>query len=99
MKFKVYPNDLALPIDYPSSDSKLRKQAREQYVREQKGLCQHCGVDILENPKEIDSIDWSLFPTHFRKWPVHLHHCHKTGFTIGAIHMYCNAWLWQYKKE
>jgi hypothetical protein len=41
----------------------------------------------------------SLFPKNFLKWPVHLHHSHDTGMTIGAVHSYCNAVLWQYHNE
>lgn len=32
-------------------------------------------------------------------YPVHLHHDHKTGLTIGAVHAKCNAVLWQYYGE
>jgi hypothetical protein len=41
-------------------------------------------------------INARLFPPNFFNWPVHLHHCHVTGLTIGAIHCHCNAVLWQY---
>ena len=41
----------------------------------------------------------SLFPPNFFKWPVHLHHSHDTGMTIGAVHARCNAVLWQYHGE
>jgi len=44
-------------------------------------------------------IDWDLFPPGFLKNPVHLHHNHDTGMTIGAVHAYCNAVLWQYYGE
>ena len=37
-----------------------------------------------------------LFPESFFKYPVHLHHSHDTGKTIGAVHAYCNAVLWEY---
>lgn len=90
---------LDLPIDYDSSEWSVRKQAREQYMTEQKGLCKHCGVHLWLTPEEPAPINWALFPSGFQKHPVHLHHSHVTGLTIGAIHMYCNAWLWQYKGE
>lgn len=41
-------------------------------------------------------IDERLFPKGFFDHPVHLHHNHDTGLTIGAIHCYCNAISWQY---
>jgi hypothetical protein len=40
-----------------------------------------------------------LFPELFLKYPVHLHHSHVTGLTIGAVHAYCNAVLWVYHDE
>ncbi len=30
------------------------------------------------------------FPKGMLDHPVHLHHNHETGLTIGAIHVYCN---------
>ena len=44
-------------------------------------------------------VDLSLFPQAFFKYPVHLHHDHETGLTLGAVHSYCNAVLWQYLGE
>jgi hypothetical protein len=44
-------------------------------------------------------INVDLFPPNFFKWPVHLHHDHRTGMTIGAVHCRCNAVLWQYHGE
>ena len=93
---------MKLPIHYKSAHWTERKQAREQYIKEQNGLCQHCGKPLNENPiDEVENayINWKLFPPNFQKYPIHLHHNHKTGFTIGAIHMKCNAYLWQYKGE
>ena len=44
-------------------------------------------------------IDEELVPENFFKYPVHLHHSHYTGMTIGAVHANCNAVLWQYHGE
>jgi len=41
----------------------------------------------------------SLFPRGFFGYPIHLHHSHDTGMTIGAVHAHCNAVLWQYEGE
>jgi hypothetical protein len=93
---------MELPINYDNSHSTKRKKAREEYVKLQKGLCCHCGNPLNSKPpKSITSkkINWSFFPPNFRKYPVHLHHDHNTGMTIGAIHNYCNAYLWQYHGE
>ena len=43
--------------------------------------------------EDLESLRTEL---NFFKWPVHLHHCHDTGMTTGAVHCYCNAVLWQY---
>jgi len=91
-----------LPINYKEAHWTVRKQAREQYILEQNGLCAHCGTKLTENPsKEVQalSIDKKLFPAGMFDYPIHLHHDHNTNMTIGAIHAKCNAVLWQYYKE
>lgn len=52
-------------------------------------------------PEKITSkpINWKLFPKEFLKNPIHLHHSHDTDMTLGAVHAYCNAVLWQYHGE
>jgi hypothetical protein len=62
-------------------------------------MCHHCGQDLLGPPlTEVRArcVDKGLFPKDFFKYPVHLHHNRKNGMTIGAVHNYCNAVLWQY---
>jgi hypothetical protein len=58
---------------------------------------------MKEPTKEMQqkSINFSLFPggIGFLKYPIHLHHDHNTGMTIGAVHARCNAILWQYHGE
>jgi hypothetical protein len=51
-------------------------------------------IDVLTMP-----INEKIFPPNFFKYPVHLHHDHNTGMTIGAVHAYCNAVLFQYHGE
>jgi len=93
---------MELPINYTIASAKSKKTAREQYVKDQNNMCPFCGGSLLEKaPQEVrkKKIDWRLFPPHFLKYPIHLHHDHKTGMTIGAVHNYCNAVLWQYHGE
>lgn len=90
---------MELPIDYDKVDWRVRKLAREEYVKLQNGDCWYC-KQPLEGKPPINvlskRVNEKLFPPNFFKWPVHLHHCHNTGKTIGAVHNYCNAVLWQY---
>lgn len=91
-----------LPINYDKASAATRKLVREEYVRLQNGFCYHCGATLKEKaPIRImkKSVDRRRFPPNFFKWPVHLHHSHDTGMTIGAVHCYCNAVLWQYHNE
>lgn len=93
---------MKLPINYKDSDWTTRKQAREQYCFEQKGKCHYCGSDLSGEPREDVKrkvINVKLFPKGMFNYPIHLHHCHKTHMTIGAVHAKCNAILWQYHGE
>ena len=88
---------LILPINYEEADYKLRQEVRNEYVKVQHGKCCHCGESLDHEPVvKAKTINHKLFPTNFFKWPIHIHHDHKTGMTIGAVHNYCNALLWQY---
>lgn len=92
-----------LPAVYEDLGWKQRREVRENYVDLQKGLCYHCGYSLSEKPppKHISEkrITPSLYPPNFFKYPVHLHHSHKIGLTLGAVHNYCNAILWEYYDE
>lgn len=93
---------MELPVNYNNCNSNRRRAVREEYVRIQDGKCHHCGMPLNEQPSnEVVAayIDLSLFPPKFLEWPVHLHHDHDTGMTIGAVHARCNAYLWQYHGE
>lgn len=87
------------PSHYPSMSSKERRKIRKEYEEDQGGLCHHCKKALIFRPRqEGRRINWRLFPggeAGFLRYPVHLHHDHKTGNTIGAVHAYCNAVLWQ----
>lgn len=91
-----------LPVDYSALEWWERRDVRQQYIREQDGKCQHCGEPLSGEPSRRVNrakINWRLFPKTFQKYPIHLHHSHDTGLTIGAVHMRCNAYLWQYEGE
>lgn len=93
---------ITLPAVYSDLEWWERREVRNEYVRLQGGKCHHCGESLDNDPaKRIQRkrIDWSLFPPNFTKYPVHLHHSHDDGLTIGAVHALCNAVLWQYHGE
>ena len=94
---------IKLPINYKETHHSVRKIVREKYIELQDGKCYYChrdiNVPITEKEMKNRPINKNLFPKNFFKWPVHLHHDHNTGMTIGAVHSYCNAVLWQYHKE
>lgn len=93
---------MQLPINYNDASTQVRRMAREQYAREQNGNCYHCKQPLTSSPSlkiQNTSIDERLFPPGFFNNPVHLHHDHVTGMTIGAVHARCNAYLWQYHQE
>ena len=90
---------LFLPVDYTKLNGRKKKAVREQYVEEQGGLCSHCKTDLAKEPHKVLWVNSRLFPRGFMNNPVHLHHDHNTGMTLGAVHSYCNAVLWQYHGE
>lgn len=93
---------MKLPVNYAKTSSSNRRLVREAYTRLQKGNCLHCGEPLISKASDevrSKAIKIELFPEHFFKWPVHLHHSHDTGLTLGAVHSYCNAVLWQYHGE
>jgi hypothetical protein len=88
-----------LPVNYNEIHFSERKLVREEYTRIQAGKCHYCKQQLSVRPSENKRVNKNLFPKKFFDWPVHLHHDHKTGMTIGAVHAYCNAVLWQYHGE
>tara|TARA_R110000868_G_scaffold14426_4_gene67197 strand:+ start:18726 stop:19040 length:315 start_codon:yes stop_codon:yes gene_type:complete len=103
IKGKSLPTtEYILPLQYNKIPFLEKRLVREQYIKEQKGLCMYCNGDLdIEPPKAIldKKIDWNKFPRNFRESNIHLQHCHKTGMTEGAVHMYCNAVLFIYENR
>lgn len=98
----ITPDGIALPARYAKLTWRQRQKVRDEYVRIQGGRCWYCDNPLTENPTpDIQSarISWRKFPEGFRKHPVHLHHSHLSGKTIGAVHMRCNAYLWHYESR
>jgi hypothetical protein len=91
-----------LPVNYEKLHYKKRRLVREEYIRRQENRCWHCKANLYGNPN-IETltmpVNEALFPPNFFKYPIHLHHDHNTGMTIGAVHAHCNAVLWQYYNE
>lgn len=93
---------MELPAFYPKLNPARRRAVREEYQRRQKGRCSFCNTALTKEPNPavlLYEVDKSLFPASFFNWPVHLHHDHSTGMTIGAVHCWCNAVLWQHFGE
>jgi hypothetical protein len=93
---------MIFPVNYNLLSWKQRKEVREQYIRDQGNLCYHCKASLFDKPSDevlAKKIHPWLFPQNFFGYPVHLHHHHKTGMTIGAVHCRCNAVLWEYHQE
>lgn len=91
-----------LPVDYNKLTTIQRRDVRIKYINLQGGVCHHCMESLTGKPsKDIrcKPINERLFPVGFFAHPIHLHHDHKTGLTIGAVHALCNAVLWQYHGE
>lgn len=93
---------MKLPVNYNELTPLERRQVREMYCKLQDWKCNHCGNLLMAGPTKTmqeTPIDLDLFPMGFLKHPIHLHHDHNTGLTIGAVHARCNAVLWQYHGE
>jgi len=90
---------ISLPANYDELSWKERREVREEYIKLQNGKCFFCKESIYGEPSDeiIDMfIRKNLFPKNFFNYPIHLHHNHDTGMTIGAVHSKCNAVMWQY---
>lgn len=102
MVFAKLQEPIKLPVKYDDIPRNERYLIRDQYQALQKGKCLYCQCDLDGEPDcVIASIDVNsdLFPSSFFKHPVHLHHNHDTGMTIGIVHAHCNAVMWEFDDE
>jgi|TARA_R110000744_G_scaffold7864_10_gene26918 hypothetical protein len=93
---------MKLPRNYDQLTRKERRLTRLEYIRVQEGKCAHCNEPLGDSPTDKVAqakINEELFPKGFLDNPIHLHHNHDTGLTIGAVHCRCNAYLWEYLGE
>lgn len=90
------------PQHYPSMTPYQRRRVREAYVKAQNNLCWYCHTPLTGPPHHealSRPLNMALFPPGFLDYPIHLHHDHDTGFTVGATHSYCNGVLFQYHNQ
>lgn len=93
---------MILPVKYSKLSPTQKRMVREEYTRQQGGKCYYCKESLTSKPSNkilSDWIYWKMFPggeEGFLKYPVHLHHCHDTDDTLGAVHAFCNAHSFQY---
>lgn len=90
---------MKLPTKYSSLTWQEKREVREAYIKKQNNLCYFCKESLSSEPKDKRKVNWKLFPPNFLRYPIHLHHNHNTDMTLGAVHAYCNAILWQYYRE
>ena len=93
---------MILPQNYENLNQKQRREVRLEYIKLQNNKCSFCKENLDEDPIHYvknANIDLSIFPPGMLDHPIHLHHSHKTGMTLGAVHAKCNCYLWQFKGE
>lgn len=93
---------MELPVMYHDLEPADKILVRNSYINIQKGKCWYCNCDLNgPPPKNLTDkyINWNMFPPKFLKNPIHLQHDHKTGLTEGAVHAFCNAYLWHYHRR
>lgn len=97
---KKLQNFNRLPVKYSELNPYERARVRNLYMEKQDNRCMYCNSRFTELPGDKSrgkEIHPELFPEGFFDYTVHLHHDHKTDMTIGAVHCYCNAVLWEYE--
>jgi hypothetical protein len=93
---------ITIPCVYHDTSIEVRRIVREEYMRRQKNMCLFCASPLTGPPGYQAmrvSVSVFLFPAGFFNNPIHLHHNHKDGMTLGAVHALCNAILWEHFNE
>lgn len=93
---------VTLPQIYADLTSSERRDVRLEYCKEQNMLCHYCQASLFKEPSPAalkKGVHKESFPPGFFNNKIHLHHSHKDGLTIGAVHAHCNAALWQHHGE
>lgn len=54
------------------------------------GNMNECTIDMKTGERRFGYTN-AVFPKNMLSNPIHLHHDHTTGMTIGAVHAYCNV--------
>lgn len=93
---------MELPQIYKDLSWSDKKLCRELYTLEQDNRCWLCGSHLDDKPSKVYrgyTIHEGRFPSKFFDYPIHLHHDHIIGLTIGVVHAHCNAYLWQYENQ
>ena len=93
---------IELPTAYDELTRTERRDVRERYMAQQGGLCWYCQGSLKEKSipeSKGKPVNKWRFPDGFFDYPVHLHHDHDDGLTIGAVHAYCNAVSFDYDES
>lgn len=91
-------SNIELPVVYDEIPSRERYIIRSMYIQEQNWNCYYCKKSLLKPAAKWvlqRKISPKIFPKNFFDSKIHLHHSHDTGMTLGAVHSYCNAVLWE----
>ena len=85
--------NLELPTKYSSLSGERLSAVKEAYICLQRERCWLCGNNLYElskylvdNPKLMPLCGNELA----ERYPLHLHHDHDTGLTLGVTHAECN---------
>lgn len=102
-QLRAQQDRLTIPAMYDALTWFERRTVREDYIILQKGACYWCKATLTSDTplhlRERFPLDQRCWGPEFLKHPIHLHHCHRSGLTLGATHAYCNAILAQYYGE
>ena len=93
---------MKLPVKYADIPYDQKWMVRNAYAIKQNHKCYHCGAGLKEEPAPevlARRVNPKYFPEGFFNSPLHLHHDHSTGMTIGVVHAHCNAVLWEHHGE